>query len=301
MGAQDRIYSWRNRVPSSLDREDPFADDDFENRPQTRLTIREVEEPPRRPSTRLSFLRAATPLFGRSSVSSSRPSTAFCERSGEEVQRKRNGLLSLFSRKRKRRSLSPSPEPVPREPVRLNFLFVGSKCSGQTSLLFRARYGYFPDDTSGVPDLNTVERLTYIAWDAIFLCFDITDQVSMYTTVQWWHHAFNNGFADEQSFQPLLHLVGMKKDLRDQCFLEDHREGSAHSPSNLLAYQTCCVCPSEATWHAKRIGAHRYIECSAATGDGMDSLFKQAEWEATRRAVARGEVREIAPMKKRRM
>lgn len=38
-------------------------------------------------------------------------------------------------------------------------------------------------------DLNTVERLTYISWDAIFLCFDISDKVSMYTIVQWVRNA----------------------------------------------------------------------------------------------------------------
>ena len=72
----------------------------------------------------------------------------------------RRGLLSLMSRKRKRKEQGVE---IPREPVRLNFLFVGSKSSGQTSLLLyvhpvsnggvlmcmliicsRSRYGYFP-------------------------------------------------------------------------------------------------------------------------------------------------------------
>jgi Ras family protein A len=44
---------------------------------------------------------------------------------------KRRSLLSLLSRKRKRKE----PEEIPRDPVRLNFLFVGSKAAGQTSLL----------------------------------------------------------------------------------------------------------------------------------------------------------------------
>lgn len=45
---------------------------------------------------------------------------------------KRKTLLNLLSRKRKRREQEVE---VPREPVRLNFLFVGSKEAGQTSLL----------------------------------------------------------------------------------------------------------------------------------------------------------------------
>lgn len=44
----------------------------------------------------------------------------------------RRSLLTLLSRKRKRKDQEAE---VPREPVRLNFLFVGSKAAGQTSLL----------------------------------------------------------------------------------------------------------------------------------------------------------------------
>jgi Ras family protein A len=70
-------------------------------------------------------------------------------------------ILNLLSRKRKRREQEVE---VPREPVHLNFLFVGSKEAGQTSLLLwvvqrtglmylltmcsRSRYGYFPDVSS---------------------------------------------------------------------------------------------------------------------------------------------------------
>lgn len=78
---------------------------------------------------------------------------------------KRKALLSLLTRKRKYRSPSPSPEL--RESVSLNFLFVGSAGSGQTSLLLyacperlrgkllmdysRTRYGFFPDVNSPFP------------------------------------------------------------------------------------------------------------------------------------------------------
>ena len=77
----------------------------------------------------MSFLRAATPLFGRSSTPSTRPASGMTERRAESNRR---GLLSLMSRKRKRKEQEVE---IPREPVRLNFLFVGSKSSGQTSLL----------------------------------------------------------------------------------------------------------------------------------------------------------------------
>ncbi|KAF5612232.1 GTPase Rho [Fusarium tjaetaba] len=312
MMPQERIDSWRQRVPSRMDRDDPFEGDHFDERPPTRLvhlplaillsailtlsqTFRDVSPPEARPSTRLGFFRAATPMFGRSSTPSSpRPASSMMQRRAEG---KRRSLLSLLTRKRKRKE----PEEIPRDPVRLNFLFVGSKAAGQTSLLFRSRYGYFPDDTSGVPDLNVVERLTYIEWDAVFLCFDISDKISMYTIIQWWHHASSQGFTKSASFAPLLYLVGLKKDLRDQCFLEDHQTGSAFSSSGLLAYPTCCICSSEATWQATRIGAHKYIECSAATGEGMKEVIDDSGREAMRRLVG-GQVPEdeVIPKKKRR-
>ncbi|KAJ4031007.1 hypothetical protein NW761_014492 [Fusarium oxysporum] len=123
----------------------------------------------------------------------------------------------------------------------------------------------------------------------------------MYTIIQWWHHASNQGFTKSASFEPLLYLVGLKKDLRDQCFLEDHQTGSAFSSSVLLAYPTCCICSSEANWQATRIGAHKYIECSAATGEGMKEVIDDSGREAMRRLVG-GQVpeEEVVPKKKRR-
>ncbi|KAI5456540.1 P-loop containing nucleoside triphosphate hydrolase protein, partial [Mariannaea sp. PMI_226] len=298
MSPGSRIDFWRTRVPSRLDREDPFEGDGFGSRPATRLTVHGQKPPVRRPSTRLSFFHVSR-SFEWSSPASSRPAISLpgdIANSGK----KRKGILALFGRKRKQFHPPDAELTLPPAPVRLNFLFVGSRGSGQTSLLFRARYGYFPDvtnpltlqdsrlyspiDTSGVPDLNTIERLTYLAWDAIFLCFDISDKVSMYTIVQWWHHASSHGFGRSGSFEPMLYLLGMKKDMRDQCFLGDHREGAAYT-SNLLAFPTCCVCASEASWHAERIGAYDYIECSAASGEGMEEVFDDIAQKAMKRAL----------------
>lgn len=92
-------------------------------------TFRDPSPPPERPRTRLSFLRAATPLFGRSSTPSDQTASSTMER---RAKGKRKTLLNLLSRKRKRREQEVE---VPREPVHLNFLFVGSKEAGQTSLL----------------------------------------------------------------------------------------------------------------------------------------------------------------------
>ncbi|KAL6855493.1 hypothetical protein ACO1O0_006642 [Amphichorda felina] len=305
------IDSWRHFVPSRLERDEPFGDDSFETRPSTRVTFREPELPKDRSSSRLSFLRPATPFFGRASTSSSkRPGTVLGTVGEEKKKRtKRAGLWNLLHRKRER---SPEQESIPAEPVRLNFLFVGAQSSGQTSLLFRSRYGYFPDaraiartcyeDTSGAADLNNVWRLSYMAWDAVFLCFDVTNKVSMYTILSW-------------AFVPLVYLVGMKKDLRAADFMEEQQQqleeeegrlGRPRTTASLAAYPTCSVGPSEAAWQAKRIGAHRYLECSALTGEGTSAVIDDVGREATRRAVERERetavaARELRPVKKRRI
>jgi Ras family protein A len=57
----------------------------------------------------------------------------------------------------------------------------------------------------------------------------------------------DRGFTKAQEFEPLLHLVGMKKDLRYQCFSEDHRMGT-HQPMPLASFPTCCVSPTDVSW-----------------------------------------------------
>ncbi|GKU06014.1 hypothetical protein FLAG1_08908 [Fusarium langsethiae] len=272
MLSEERIDSWRQRVPSRLDRDDPFKGDGFGERPLTRLTFREASPPQRRPSTRLSFLRAATPLFGRSSTPSSRPASGMTER---RAGSNRRNLLTLLS------------------PV-----LVMATSLMQSDAFARPLYETYVSDR-----VYHNQPLTYIEWDAIFLCFDISDKMSMYTIIQWWHHASNHGFAKTAAFEPLLYLVGLKKDIRDQCFLEDHRTGSAaDSSADLMAYLTCCVCSSEASWQAMRIGAQKYIECSAATGEGMKDVIDGTGRDAMRKIIGEEWLEDevVAPKKKRR-
>ncbi|KAH8125713.1 P-loop containing nucleoside triphosphate hydrolase protein [Trichoderma asperelloides] len=322
----ESIDSWRHSVPSRMEREDPFLDDGFIARPSTRV----VKRPMRRPSTRLAFIRAAIPVFHRRPATPSdgllqgplieRPETALGTRdddgdeaAGAKNPRRRGGLLGLFSRKRKQRSPSPSPQVVLNVPLTIHFLFVGDKSAGQTSLLFRARYGQFPDsraiartcyetyDTSGAPDLNTVERLSYVQWDAIFLCFDIQQKPTMHTILQWWLEAVQGGFLAKQQTEVLLHLVGLKKDARDKCTDPRHRVPCPFDSDDFVPYPTCCVIPSDAAWHARRIRAHRYLECSAMTGEGVDGMLEDAARESTKRAIDMARFMQMAHPNKRRM
>ncbi|KAM0451716.1 hypothetical protein ACHAO4_005673 [Trichoderma viride] len=321
----ESIDSWRHSVPSRMEREDPFTDDGFMARPSTRVTFREPERPMRRPSTsaRLAFIRAAIPIpiFHRRPCTSTdlqgplieRPETALGIRddddgdgAAEAKNPRRRGLFSLFSRKRKHRSPSPSAlPPVPQVvlgvPLTIHFLFVGAKSAGQTSLLFRARYGQFIDDTSGAPDLSTVERLSYVQWDAIFLCFDIQQKPTMHAILQWWHEAVQGGFLAQQHTEVLLHLVGLKKDVRDKCTDPRHRVACPFDSDDFVPFPSCCVIPSDAAWHARRIRAHRYLECSAMTGEGVDAMLEDAARESTRRAIEMAQYIQLTQANKRRM
>ncbi|KAL6793682.1 hypothetical protein GGI42DRAFT_345844 [Trichoderma sp. SZMC 28013] len=314
----ESIDNWRHSVPSRMEREDPFVNDGFVPRPQTRITFREPEKPVRRPSTRIAMMRAAIPLFRRPNGPNAlqpsimeRPETALGVRDEDEdevVTEAKNpirGFFALFGRKRKHRSpsLSPTPTVVLDTPLTLHFLFVGAQGAGQTSLLFRARYGHFPD--SSAITRTCYETYTNIRmyhsqpWDGIFLCFDIKEKNSLHTILQWWQTAVQGGFLGQQQSEVLLHLIGMKKDQRAQCLDEAHRLQGPFDPQAYVPFPTCCVLPSDAMWYARRIGCHRYLECSAMTGEGVDVMLEEAGAEATRRAIEVARRMRMAPSKRR--
>ncbi|KAK0388193.1 hypothetical protein NLU13_4438 [Sarocladium strictum] len=334
VGSEALIETWRLSVPRSGSRHDPFEeeeeDSEFPLRPSTRLAHREADR--HRPASRLSIF-ASKASQSISIRPLSRAATALGFRYGDEDSdapqrlRRSEWFKGLFGKKRKREyqaeeifdSAGPTEE---KEPLRLNFLFVGGRSSGQTSLLFRVRYGCCPDtsgiartcyetytnerDTSGAPDLNTVERLAYMRWDAVFLCFDVTDKVSMYTITSWWHHAVENGFTAAREVMPILHLVGTKKDLRQAGTVEGISR--TQTASSLRSIASCYVCPVDAVCHAERIGAS-YNEVSALTGEGLEEMIEATGKLAVERIVGpkiesespATEERKRARVKKRRL
>lgn len=53
-----------------------------------------------------------------------------------------------------------------------------------------------------------------------------------------------DGFLESQRFVPMLYLVGMKKDLREQRFLE-RAERRTRTPASFPPFPLCCVCPAD--------------------------------------------------------
>ncbi|OAA36037.1 Ras like protein [Beauveria brongniartii RCEF 3172] len=368
------IDSWRHSVPSRLEREDPFANDGFGERPVTRLTFREQdpadEEEVQRPASRFSLIRAKlfTPIRHQgytttadddeSTICPPRSSTALSTTRPKKKKKRSGGFLAGLFRRGKKRSREAFEdedcyggqddksfgrlstvvvEPVMSKQLHLNFLFVGCPSAGQTSLLkydnlqrnttwkrmltavSRIRYGYFPDtsvmprtryetythqprhsaarvelwDTSGAPDLATVQLLAHINWDIIFLCFDISDPSSLQAIVAWWKFTAERLFSSPKPLPPTLRLLGTKKDLRHRgaslrrfsLGYYYHQLPLSTSMQSVIAASTC-VSSAQAAWQAKHIKA-KYYECSALTGEGCELLVEEAAEEATRRIVER--------------
>ncbi|KAL2206018.1 hypothetical protein CC79DRAFT_838050 [Sarocladium strictum] len=160
VGSDASVDTWRLSVPSRMDRTSPFDDEkeeeedsEFPLRASTRLTFRALDG--RRPASRLSIFTSRPSIgFARRPLSRAVTALGFRDADEEDGRRRRDRgrewLKGIFGQKRKREAetedMSDLDEYIEaKEPLRLNFLFVGGRSSGQTSLLFRARYGCCPD------------------------------------------------------------------------------------------------------------------------------------------------------------
>ncbi|QPG97600.1 hypothetical protein C2857_006595 [Epichloe festucae Fl1] len=286
--AQPDLYCYPLVGPRTrwhLTRVQTFREDDHQAAPKksSRLALLRSRIASFRKSRNASLDIATPPAHSQETRSVFAPTAHHLENqssSAPVMLDKRSGqtlFKNIFSRKRER---SPTPTPLSiQEPVKLKFLFVGDHASGQTALLYRTTFGYFPDDTSGAGDLNIVSRLSYMVWDAVFLCFDVKERMGLLKVLSWWQHAVDTDFCANS--EPLIYLLGLKKDLRMECSFEDHR--LAMGTGLTLGLPSCCVNPRDADWHARRIGAERFTECSALTGDGVETLLEEAGGVAVRR------------------
>lgn len=117
----------------------------------------------------------------------------------------------------------------------------------------------------------------------------------------------------QQPSRPLLHLVGLKEDLKEREENGEYKFPPSVKPGatncevitldvllihySFRPYMFGALLTGSSTCSqtdyiqgmacAMQIGANRYLECSAKTAEGMDTLFEEAGREACRRAVLR--------------
>ncbi|VVT49571.1 uncharacterized protein SAPINGB_P002335 [Magnusiomyces paraingens] len=174
-----------------------------------------------------------------------------------------------------------------REIIKRKIVIVGDGACGKTSLLCVFTLGEFPKeyhptvfenyvtdcrvegksvqltlwDTAGQEEYERLRPLSYSKAHAILIGFAVDSPDSLENAKTKWIEEVNELCPGV----PVL-LVGLKKDLRtNPVAVEEVRKRSSYF-----------VSPEEAQQVAKEIGARRYLECSALTGEGVDDIFEVA-------------------------
>lgn len=116
-------------------------------------------------------------------------------------------------------------------------------------------------DTAGQEEYERLRPLSYSKAHAILIGFAVDSPDSLDNASTKWIQEVRELCPGV----PVL-LVGLKKDLRtNPAAIEEMRKKSINF-----------VSPTHAEQVARDIGARRYLECSALTGEGVDDVFEVA-------------------------
>jgi len=174
-----------------------------------------------------------------------------------------------------------------KEVIRRKLVIVGDGACGKTSLLSVFTLGYFPKDyvptvfdnlvtdiridnkpvqlalwdTAGQEEYERLRPLSYSKAHVILIAFSIDQPDSLENVAAKWIEETNSLCPGI----PVI-LVGLKKDLR-----EDPNAIDEMSRKGLRFIDT-----AEGEAVCQQIGAKRYLECSALTGENVDAVFEVA-------------------------
>jgi Ras-related C3 botulinum toxin substrate 1 len=116
-------------------------------------------------------------------------------------------------------------------------------------------------DTAGQEDYDRLRPLSYPQTDVFLICFSIASPPSFENARNKW----NAEIMHHCPTVPKL-LIGTKSDLRSD----------SDTLSRLADKRLMPIASEQGDRLAKEIGAHKYIECSARTQNGLKSVFDEA-------------------------
>ncbi|KAL7410461.1 putative GTPase Rho1 [Mrakia frigida] len=178
-------------------------------------------------------------------------------------------------------------------------LVIGDGACGKTCLLIVFSKGTFPEvyvptvfenyvadvevdgkkvelalwDTAGQEDYDRLRPLSYPDSHVILICFSVDSPDSLDNVQEKWISEVLHFCSN----LPII-LVGCKKDLRQDPRTIEELKKTSQRP----------VAQAEGQAVAQKIGARRYIECSARTGEGVRDVFQTATREALAAKVRGG-------------
>ncbi|KJZ71222.1 GTP-binding protein RHO3 [Hirsutella minnesotensis 3608] len=173
--------------------------------------------------------------------------------------------------------------------VQRKLVLLGDGACGKTSLLNVFTRGYFPTvyeptvfenyvhdifvdnvhielslwDTAGQEEFDRLRSLSYDDTDLIMLCYSVDSKDSLENVESKWVGEIADNCPDVK-----LVLVALKCDLREQGD-EDEAEPNQREKGPLINYD-------QGLEVARRIGASRYLECSAMRNRGVNEAFTEA-------------------------
>ncbi|KIW82516.1 hypothetical protein Z517_05543 [Fonsecaea pedrosoi CBS 271.37] len=173
--------------------------------------------------------------------------------------------------------------------VQRKLVLLGDGACGKTSLLNVFTRGFFPTvyeptvfenyvhdifvdgihmelslwDTAGQEEFDRLRSLSYDDTQAIMLCFSVDNHGSLENVSTKWIAEINEHCPGVK-----IVLCALKCDLREEHEKDDDEEHGA-PPRPMIQY-------NEGLEVARRIGALRYLECSAMRNRGVNEAFTEA-------------------------
>jgi Ras-related C3 botulinum toxin substrate 1 len=115
-------------------------------------------------------------------------------------------------------------------------------------------------DTAGQEDFDRLRPLSYPQTDVFLICFSVASPASFENArIKWFPE------IKHRPTVPTL-LIGTKSDLRSD----------SDTLARLADKRLTPIASEQGDRLAKEIGAHRYVECSARTQNGLNNVFDEA-------------------------